>query len=373
MSGQLPRIPAYRFQQVLLDVCKAGAGPMLSLNPIMAGVLQQKTPVGGSGPIDAITQQVLLTALMSVKSKQPAVSREPKLGPVTLDSLLTTKIAVFNAKTAAEQIDFISEIWKRLVDSVIPTVQAQAMVDRAGGVADMIEPLPSSLAPANPNVSPVTLTRRSADNAWTKFSFGFRVEGGKKADGDDMPRIIRDGVQPLFINRGLLRAVRQMAVDGTHVEQLDRAFIWWENRDILNESATCVARSLFGATAFPERETDSAGGPGAVQYHYLLALQCRNLNGCDTEQWQLDKNNDSNWRPGEKAFLGIPYTRVLAWTKLLRRPNATGSGWSFRFPETRWNWCNVPDDQGEAYLKAELSAWSANIWYDVPGKYDFAK
>jgi hypothetical protein len=164
--------------------------------------------------------------------------------------------------------------------------------------------------------------------------------------------------------------VRGWNIDDLYVAQQDRVFIWCGNRDVMNETGVCVSRSLFGATAFPERTTDS--GAEAVTYHYLLAVDCNNLRGVDTEAWQLSLGVASNWRPGEKVFLGIGPERILGWTKLLRRPGQPGGGWIFMFPETNWTWVNQPNQLTTAYLNGELQAWQANTWYTVPGDYDFA-
>ena len=85
---------------------------------------------------------------------------------------------------------------------------------------------------------------------------------------------------------------------------------------MLNESATCVSRSLFGCTTLPGRNTNTDAEK--LQFHYLLAVSYKGLRGCDTEAWQLGRGAGSVWRPGKPAFLGASSSRVIAWTKLVK-------------------------------------------------------
>lgn len=376
MSGNLP---AWKLEKPLADVCnaKASGQPMMAANAGYAPLLRQKVG-NGSAPVDVITKQLLLTALCTAKDKAPSDLKHPplvpKIGPLTglttsagYEAVAFTRIRDFNDKTDAEQKDFVDEIWKRLVDYRIPDTKTEAMVEHNGAAEASLTPLPSSLAPSDPNSANVTLIRRDARPIWKQYGIGFRVEGARAAGNDDMARILAHGPAPLLHNRALMRSIRGWAADGTYIEQRDRIFFWWGNEDVLNESATCVSRSLFGATALPDRQTDTAAE--GKEFHYLLAVGCAGQTGTDTEAWQLKRGAKSVWRPGEKAFLGVGAANVLGWTKLLKEPNA--KGWRFRLPENAWNWINRPSGEIQDYLTLELRAWRSEQWYNVDGAYDF--
>lgn len=81
------------------------------------------------------------------------------------------------------------------------------------------------------------------------------------------------------------------------------------------------------------------------------------------------------WRPSEKAYLGVGSSRVIGWTKLLKDPlkSPEFGGRRFTFPDTKWNWLNVPSEEVEQHLNSEITAYKANHWYYVSGTYDFAK
>jgi hypothetical protein len=364
-------MPPWQLQSPITDIFNANAGA----KPILCGkpgyVQHLRTTLNkAEQPISVFMVERLLTVLAAKTSKAPPPALEPDFGAEKLADALAMTIATFNSLTEAKQREFISNIWKRLVLYKIPSIEGQAMTEPAGNVTPRRDPLPSSLAPVNPAQQQVTLRRRVA-TAWRNYGVGFRVDGKKNAVGDEFDdRVRANGCQPLTHNRASLRAVRGWNIDDLYVAQQDRVFIWCGNRDVMNETGICVSRSLFGATAFPERTTDS--GAEGVTYHYLLAVDCNNLRGVDTEAWQLSLGVASNWRPGEKVFLGIGPERILGWTKLLRQPGQPGGGWIFMFPETNWNWVNQPNQITTAYLNEELQAWQANTWYTVPGDYDFA-
>jgi hypothetical protein len=377
--------PAWKLQKPIVDVCnlKAANQPMLCENANYAPCLRQST----NQPIDGFTKQKLLTALCAAKQMCPDDSKHPtrdnldnpKLAMLIGINTSTpgyTTIAQFNAKTNGQQCDFINEIWKRLVDYRIPNVVGSAMFEQDGPVTPAETPLPTSIAPANRDAADFVPVRRDLRATWGLFGIGFRVEGSK-GDRDDLVRIVQKGPTALLHTRDLLRRIRGWVADDTYIEQRDRVFLWWQNEDVLNESASCVSRSLFGCTALPGRDTDTAKEEGKLQFHYIIAISCKNLMGCDTERWQLDRGAGANWRPGEKAFLlreGTDASKVIAWTKMVKQPPpGKGGGWRFMLPEARWNWLNVPDEAREAYLNAEIQAYRANHWYNVSGAYDFAK
>lgn len=377
----------------LIDIVnKSAATALTSLKGGYGPALLQTLPAGGTAPMDAITRDLLLSALIAVKDKAPNDSKHPPLTPPLMQMVggvasvfvpSTTggsganvavpifKVSDFNAKTNAQQRAFIDEIWKRLVDYRIPTTKAEAMVEHDGPAEEAWTPLPSSLAPSEPDAANVTLIRRDNRKIWQQYRIGFRVEGSRSATADDMTRIRQRGPSPLLHNRALMRSLRGWCADDTYVEQRDRIFLWWGNEDVLNESATCVSRSLFGATALPKRDFDTAAN--GLQFHYLLAIDCSGHIGADSEAWQQARGAASVWRPGEKAFLTLDQHHVIGWTRLLKEaPPGGKGGWRFRLPDNSWNWIKMPSKEVQDYLTLELRAWRANRWYNVSGAYDFA-
>ena len=345
--------------------------PILAANPTYAYLLESTNPRGQGNVILTITKEKLLTILAVAKDKAPKADNEPNVGTRTLADLCATTIAQFNALSTAQQNTFINAMWNRVVLSKVPDTLGEAMSEGQGQVTEGKEPLPTSLMPVGAATNPVKLSRR-VSRAWADYTVGFRVDGKRESGGKDEfeDRVKPRGCQPLAHNRAAMRSVRGYVVDDTVVEDKARVFLWAGNRDVFNETGTCVSRSLFGATAFPERTTDSE--KDGIIYHHMLALDCRGLTGVDTEAWQLSLGVTSNWRPGEKVFTGVPPERILAWTQLLRKPGSAKSGWSFCFPTTDWTWLKKPDSLREAYINGELKAWKAGEWYDTHGEYDFA-
>ena len=319
------------------------------------------------GPIHPLTKQRLITTLVALHRKK--LVNESGGDPDACYKLRELPIRTFNTYDNAQQTEFCRKIWRRICEGVVPDTVAQNMIEGGGDTSGTQNPLPSSLQPAARQNPDVTLRQRIPD-AWRDFTIGFRVEGGKTATRDDKDRFTVDGCSPLAHNSAALLRVRGMNITETPVALQDRVFFWNSDRDVFNETGTCISRSLVGATAFPERTTDTADT--SYEFHYLIAVDCRDLTGVDSEAWQQGRGRLNNWRPGEKAFLGVPADRILAWTKLLRRPGPATGGWIFKLPEAKWNWLHAPPGPSKTYLEEELGVWSIHEWYSVGGNYDFA-
>jgi hypothetical protein len=312
----------------------------------------------------------LLTAMVAARTKAPGVQYDPKVGGVAFSRYMQDHtLRSFNALNAAQQTAVLRRVWEYLVTSEPVGPQAETMTEYGGDSTGGTDPLPTSLRPLDRRSRDVALVRR-VPNAWRDFTIGFRVDGKKTAAADDLTgRLTQHGCTVLAHNAPVLMGVRGMDIAGMPPDNDHRVFFWYGNRDVFNETATCVSRSLLGATAFPLRSTDSA--KLSIQWHYLLALDCRGHPGVDSEAWQQARGHNNHWRPGEKAFLGVPANRIVGWAKLLRAPRA-GGGWKFLLPANTWTWLNRVAPRREAYLVEELGAWEPNVWYSVPGTYDFA-
>ncbi|MBX9748132.1 MAG: hypothetical protein K5Q68_00815 [Roseococcus sp.] len=298
--------------------------------------------------------------------------------------LLAMTLSEFNRLSELEQLAYLNDLWDTCYRSEIPSTDAQAMMDGLQ-VTTGEGSLPSSLRPKPGNGFATGLDPGPVPDAWTRWQTGFRVEGGKSRDGtrDDLDRVRDAGIQPVQKNPDLAVRVARKYYHKHKGSISPDLYIGYQNRDLYNESGTCVSRSLIGGTAFPYRDTfnNRAGlDPslnGHLSYQYLFALDCAGLKGVDTESKQIQEGNDSLWRPGEKAFPGIPKGRVLGYARVIRRgkpplPNGIGiSGWAFQLLDTSWTWLREPQGPRRIFLDAELAAWQAHRTYVIEGKFDF--
>ncbi len=220
------------------------------------------------------------------------------------------------------------------------------------------DPLPTSWAPNE------TKRLRDEPNPWQEYAVGFRICGRSDTT---VRRTLEDGCTQQRVDIGRMRA-NGYFLEGTVAFDQTRALFWTRNHDIFNESAVCVSRNLFGATAFPERSTNDEI---ENKTSYLFALNCAGLSGFDTEAEQVRHNRV--WRPGEKAYQSISARRVIAWVRIRRLGGNTVNGWDFLIEDT-WNW-EFTSHHGGAdthqikYIKEELIAWRGR--HHIDGKYDF--
>lgn len=276
----------------------------------------------------------------------------------------------FAELTAAEQMDVINFVWNRNVmcgdynRTLAQMTEPNVTVMPPGSGL----PLPSSVHPIDNNANVRRLQLGTPGTPFKTLGVAFRVDGRKDADID---RIKTQGMTAQVANMEFMHEVKGWELDGTQIAgDTRRPRLWTENRDLLNESGVCVARTLLGATAFPERCTGAPakGGPTLVN---LFAVNCTGLLGYDTEQFQID--NNALWRPGEKAFERIPKEQVIAYIKLKRTGGEAGANWKFQIdPGTRWIPVNRASDEVQRYIDAELAAWATGVEWVIHGPtFDF--
>jgi hypothetical protein len=361
----------------------------LARDPVLFPLLRVKFDILSTQQVslDEMHKSVVTTALLETTGSDPG-PLEPKPTRVKYDrtgkicqggeptraQLLATTIGEFNAKTRFQQIAFLDQLWRRSYEAKTPDTLASAMTDNFTQFGWAAGQLTSSLRPVDKEKPRVGLKAGPTEKAWAKYQLGFRVDGGKGAGRDDLTRISGSGSQPLVGNTPLALLVVKKAYMGLAVSKERKIHFGYQNRDVYNESATCVSRTLIGATAFPYRETVTASDPAGLEFHYLFVCSCAGLAGCDTEQWQIDKL--AQWRPGEKAFVGVPAENMLGWTRLLRHgqpsmDNKKQAGWAFEFVDCVWTWLRQPTDEIRLYLEGELGAWKPGQVYHVPKEYDF--
>lgn len=271
----------------------------------------------------------------------------------------------FRAMTEAQQLDLVNRIWNALATAhAFDTPVAQMLDPEYDAPPDDRAPLPSSWCPTVVGGS-ILAKRLRGRQPWRELGVGFRVDG---SDQSAIARNTSQGFTQQRLARPFMLGVRGQEIEGTVLMNQAQARVWTGNRDIFNESAVCVSRNFFGATAFPERETDHKGSEGC----YLWAVNCAGMSGFDTEGYQVGLGNASQWRPGEKAFLSITSDRVIGYVRIQRRGAPAEGGWRFDIADDA-NWiftggaCSVGQ---RAYLIDELAAWRGK--HVVSHLYDFA-
>jgi hypothetical protein len=125
--------------------------------------------------------------------------------------------------------------------------------------------------------------------------------------------------------------------------------MWKDNRDAVNEMSVCVSRNMKGCTKFPNPETTGAATI------FALKIPPDKL-GFDTEAWQATEVGGL-WRPGEKAFLDLAPSCVIASVGIVKEL-ATGADELHRFRVTtdRWTWAPGATYADHAALGPELVA-----------------
>jgi hypothetical protein len=274
-------------------------------------------------------------------------------------ALGNTTVGDFRNMNQAQQLSFIDGLWNALT-SVHPFMTpAENMFDPVGNApVNERAPLPTSWKPDN--------TKRLQGRPWQTYRVGFRVDG---SDPASIARVLQHGMTQQRLNLAFMRNVRGLEISSTAAAISSTARCWTSNNDIFNETAVCVSRNFFGATAFPERATIHAPG----QVAYLWAIDCSGLMGFDTEDYQRNLPGNRNWRPGEKAFRVITPDRIIGYIPVRRHGCPERGGWSFSIDNTTtWSLVNhVIDFRKRDYINGELDAWKGRR-HDIPGSHDFA-
>jgi hypothetical protein len=273
------------------------------------------------------------------------------------------------------QMATINAIWNECTVQGAYNTLATAMHEPAGPVALLgRSQLPSSVHPERDRTGNATTFKRGhGGSPFTGLSIGFRVEGSydlTKGEGpgkldSSIDRINKSGMVPQ-VTLNWLMLDNGKNVGGTTVGSNALApRLNIAQRDLWNESGVCVARSFFGATAFPLR-----GHKGGA---LLWAIDVTGLVGYDTEAWQLANPaaGAGPWRPGEKCFAKIPASKILGHIVIDKLGDDCG-GWGFRVPKDA-QWSAKVSGANKAqrdYIEAELTAWR-DTTASVPTLFDF--
>ncbi len=291
-----------------------------------------------------------------------------------LDTTLACGITVkaFLKSGQVGQMATINALWNECTTAGEYNKLQSEMEDNTNPVNASSEQLPSSIHPNRVGLGNDVTTFKlgRAGMPFKTLGVGFRVEGSDdiKGKGTDwhINRVVNGGMWPqvtldaLMMGNGYNVSGTVVSMGSSLAPRLNVT-----QKDLWNESGICVARSFFGATAFPYRETT-----GQV---ILWALDVSGLIGFDTEKYQ-DQNKTANgaWRPGEKCFPRIDESRILGWVLVDKLGNGN-NGWEFQLPaNAKWGKTQAQPKTAQAlYIEEELAAW-AGTKVRVPTAYDFA-
>lgn len=342
---------------IKLFVPKSSATPMYRWNMKLKDKIEQATP--NSNPL---VQEQMLTRLMTVLC-QTEVQQ-------LLDTSLANGITVkaFCKMTANEQLAVVNSLWDECTTTKAYDTLQSAMVDNTNVVDKGGGQLPSSIHPNGGGGLVTEFKTGRAGQAFQQLGVGFRVEGSHtgKGIGWHLGRVMRDGMWPQVTIETLMQLMGKN-VAGTKVSGKNQApRVNVTQKDLWNESGICVARSFFGATAFPLREFK-----GNV---IMWALDVSGLTGLDTEKYQLDEPAGGNgpWRAGEKCFGRIEPERVLG-SLVFNKMGDEGGGWRFEIDANAEWTLRAPGKAGQRdYIQAELAAWKGHKVH-VGTSFDFVQ
>ncbi len=271
----------------------------------------------------------------------------------------------------AGQIKVIDQAWDKVCEKKAYNTKTEHMVEptSAPSVAGL-ECLPSAVIPKQGGTFEVFKSPDApTGEPFKTLGVGFRVEGS--ISGKDVERVQRSGMVPLVKSPALMLSIRGFEVTGTVIERDTANARFWERKhDIFNESAVCVTRNFFGATAFPLRDT-------VRDDTVLWAVDVLGMNGCDTEAYQVALGGEQ-WRPGEKAYGSIPAKSLIAYVVIQRTGlGPGGKGWKFKIDkDAKWEMSRFWDPRGrygavKRYIDGLLEAWRGPE-HAIPQSMDFA-
>lgn len=354
--------------------------PINSFHAVKRGLMQNGVPAAGLAPVQFKMLQRLTTIIAQAAFGNGSSSTELFNNVVlrghTHAGVMT--IRQFMTLSAADQLATIDQAWLKVcTKKSYDKLTAWMYEPNATTVQQAGDPVPSGAIPDG--AGGLRLGHANAagrSDAFCGLGVGFRVDGsGPNAQGD-IDRILRGGMTTQLKNGWLMRDIKGWEVEGTIVD-LDTSAprVWSTKNDLFNESAVCIARNLYGATAFPTREFT---GPAV-----LWATDVHGLMGFDTEKYQTTLGAGRQWRPGEKAYLRIPPANIIAYVRFEKRgvPDATG-GWKFHIDAAAhwtfvgsWGAISGATDVRVArvkdYVTKQLDAWKGTE-RTISGAYDFA-
>ncbi|MGG5888319.1 hypothetical protein ACLF3G_14385 [Falsiroseomonas sp. HC035] len=354
--------------------------PIESIDPAKSLILRNGLPAAGLAPIAERRLQALATVIAQAAagngSSTAALFENLTIGGQAYPGILT--IRAFMNMTAQNQLAVIDAGWARVCFKKSYDKLTHQMFEPATTAVsgDSKAPVPSGVVPAGGGLMRVDYTGDSRlPDAFCGLGIGFRVDGSGDGHADSIRRVTTTGMTTQLKNGYLMRNIKGWEVEGTLVDRDTNApRVWATKCDLFNESAVCVARNLYGATAFPTREMDN-------EVAVLWAVDVRGLRGFDTETYQMTLAGNKQWRPGEKAYKLVPKGNVIAHVLFNKRGCSGAGGWRFQIPGgSTWTyhgeWAK-PAASGSreakvrGYIESQLAAWSGPQ-HEIDGAYDFA-
>lgn len=245
-----------------------------------------------------------------------------------------------------DHLDTISEIWKEIVEFRPYDTPVRGMTD--------LETPNHRSSLTNPGFA-----------AFSARGYAYRCDARQPAS------VLKLGFKPLYnINPpdSVQGTIMHHCTTGSNGVPQSAGF-WIGNRDIVNQTSICVARTLRGCGKFP---TPSATGE---HYFYVMRLPA-NKRGFDTEKRQIQTGG--RWLPGEKAFPLLTPSEIIAWTKVNKLGSDNGSDafetFSYVIIEPRWNFTAHADADDKSYLQSELiklTGWRTRCTITVTKAEDF--
>lgn len=371
LVGPLPEGVAAR--PFVTDLLK----PVDSFHAVKKTMMVTGVEVAGLAPVSAIMFDRLLTIIAQAAagngSSRQALFQDVRLGGRTIAGVMT--IRQFMALTPAQQLAAIDQGWAKVCrNKAYNKLTAEMYEPTALAVDSTRTPVPTGVVPGAGDSLVIGHTGSSRlPDAYKVLGVGFRVDGSGANCLRDLDRIMGDGMGTQLKNQYLMRHIKGWEVQGTLVDRDTNApRVWSIKDDLFNESAVCIARNLYGATAFPTREMEDEA--------MLYCVDVRGLIGFDTEMHQIGINRQ--WRPGEKAYKKIPKGNVIGHVRFRKTGAPAGGGWRFQIPaNAEWTFVNgwdlAPTSGGSrealvrSYVTGQLLAWRGPE-RTISSAFDFA-
>jgi hypothetical protein len=353
--------------------------PINSIDPVKGlalrnGIVAANIPAVAQKRLEALTT-IIAQASAGNGSTTVDMFRNLTIGGHNYPGVM--KIREFALMTSQNQLAVIDAGWERVCFKKTYDKLTHQMFEPISTVVSAnTDPMPSGVVPVGGGTMRAAYTGEGRlPDAFCNLGVGFRVDGSGANYANSIARVTTSGMTTQLKNGPLMRDVKGWEVEGTVVDRDTNApRVWATKCDLFNESAVCVARNLYGATAFPTREMDN-------EVALLWAVDVRGLRGFDTEKYQTTLPANKQWRPGEKAYKTVPKGNVIAHVLFNKRGADSGGGWRFQIPAgSTWtfhgDWARpIAGGSREAkvrdYVVAQLAAW-CGPQHDISGAYDFA-
>ena len=316
---------------------------------------------------------IIAQAAFGNGSTRPDLFRDVLIGGRTIPGIMT--IRQFMTLSAVDQMAAIDQGWNKVCTKRGYNKLTRELYEPTSPlVGANTTPVPSGAIPGpGGGMTVAYLNDARIPDAFTGLGVGFRVDGSGADYQRSIDRVTGLGMTTQLKNRYLMHTIKGWEVEGTTVDlDTNAPRVWATKNDLFNESAVCISRNFYGATAFPLREMEDTA--------VMWAVDVAGLRAFDTEAYQMTQNRQ--WRPGEKAYKNIPSNKVMGYMLFNKLGAPAAGGWQFRIPDgTTWtflgDWANAGGDatsreaRMRAYANAQLAAWSGAD-RTIAGAYDFA-